>query len=234
MAKIRIVSLAGLDVLQIDSGVRRQIERETADTVAKTVAKRLEAIAQGHHNNLINEMRLKLRGLGMPVNTFLGGSKSLSVGTVSGKLLNIKTDYWKPLTKRYQNRAPVNLTFWRKESRLVGAFSTMMRGLGPVRAQELKAKRNHHKGRVNTVTVLKFPLLNFPFERGVSLPFLTGSERISMVDPSQPINRKGLGRARFAEQNDTFPDRERPFMRRMSAFLGKAMRKDITSKLRKL
>jgi hypothetical protein len=236
MAKFRVQGTPRLPILEVKQAVSATLAENNSDQAVRLVIGNMKPIVRDHYNNAVQQVAFKLRGLGIPAGVTSSGPRMISYGKVGGGVGMFRTKPWKALTDKYRRKhynindggaIPASYKFWIKTGALRDAVNVMVKRTYRVYLEEKRSKRNHHKNRINTTVVLTMDTLPFPFERAVSLPFILGSDFVAMKDMSQPVTRGGLGRARFAEQN-------RPFLRKMSAFLGKQMRADITKKLRKL
>ena len=87
---------------------------------------------------------------------------------------------------------------------------------------------------MNLQFLLNFPNLPHPFNLAVNQPFVMGEPHVPLRDLTQSLDRRGIGRARFPEDDRARPDASRPFLRKMSAALGTYMRSEIASKLRNI
>ena len=74
---------------------------------------------------------------------------------------------------------------------------------------------------------MQFKELPAPFETLITHAFAQAKEKVPMQGREFFTGRKGLARARWAEDRKV----GRPFIRRVSAYLGKQMRKDVIKKL---
>jgi len=243
LEKVTVITPEGLmeGLLRFKGGLPREVINIAGNEGSRLVGSILQKQTTMHYENLIKEVGRKLKGSGMPSATASGG-QTISFGTIGGKVGTIRTVPWKPLTEPYRKRRPKSFKMWRKEGRLFGAYNTFIAGRGSVAVQEETTKRNHHKNKVNLQFLLQFSPMPFPFNKAVSQPFvrteeffsLEGVEFHAMQDMTQPIDRLGLGRARFPEYDTARPNASRPFLRRMSMKLGQEMHKDILRKLRKI
>jgi hypothetical protein len=241
MAKFSVVRLDDLQgMLRLKAGLPKEVVRQVGDVIGPGIAEKVEKIANAHYENLFREIGFKLKGLGMPLAT-TSGTHRLSFGVVGGNVKAITTSAWPALTDPYRKRKVKSLTFWRKQGDLDRAYQAQVRKNAKVEVHEEKAKRNHHKNRVNIQLLMKFSKVPFPFDTAVSEPFIEMNRRFPPGDiftiqlpgrfkPS--YNRSSLARAQFPEYNQNAVSR--PFLRRMAAFLGKDMRRDMVVKLRKL
>ena len=220
--------------LKMAQSISRQAVGAGADEAVKLVKRKMAPMVGHHYKHLLKEVGKKLQGVGMPTSVETGGAHRIGFGLVGGGHGGIMTDYWHPLTPKYRKRTKISTKFWRKNSKLYPAYVRSVRGSQKVTIVEHTARRNHHKDRINTVLGLEFSVPKFPFATAVTYPFATLIADDDIADMTEAITRKGLGRARFAEQNDGRPRGERAFLRKMSAALGLAMRKDIRKKLRKI
>jgi hypothetical protein len=243
----KFTNLSGIpDIIEFKGGVPREVVEATSDTAVDLVLKKVRPIANEHYQNAIREVGRKLNGLGMPQNLHSSGSRSLSIGTAGGDISTIRTKPWKRLDWRkekdsgeagvYELRPPLSLWFWQKHGMegaagsLSEAYNKEVVGKGVVRVTEKKATRNHHKGRINTRVFFEFKPLPAPFETMITHAFAQAEEKVPMQGREFFSSRKGLARARWAEDRKV----GRPFIRRVSAYLGKSMRTDVIEKLRKL
>lgn len=244
MAKFSVVRVPNLGaLLKVDSGISKEAAEAVGDAASLPVMEVVRQTAHTHYSNMIAEIGRKLGGSGMPLPT-AGGSRTLSFGLPSGAVTRITTESWAPLTEKYRRRAPKSFKFWHKEGRLYGAYQTQVRGTGDVDIQELKARRNHHKGRVNVSYLLQFSELPFPFNNAIAKPFMAQVRGVGIRDYTQPTDyegnvtgialRSGLGRAIFPESSPKGSRMRRPFLRQAASAMGRFVRKDISSKLRKI
>ena len=77
---------------------------------------------------------------------------------------------------------------------------------------------------------MEFKPLPAPFETLITHAFAQAQEKVPMQAREFFKRPVGLERARWAEDRQV----GRPFIRRVSAYLGKSMRADVIEKLRKL
>jgi hypothetical protein len=233
----KFTNLSGIpDIIEFKAGVPREVVEATSDTAVDLVLKKVRPIATAHYQNAIREVGRKLNGLGMPQNVTSGGARSLGIGTAGGDISTIRTKPWKALNEKYEARPPLSLWFWQKygmegaANSLSEAYNKEVAGKGVVRVTEAKATRNHHKGRINTRVFFEFKPLPAPFETMITHAFAQAEENVPMDARSLFKRPRGLARARWAEDRKV----GRPFIRRVSAYLGKSMRTDVIEKLRKL
>ena len=238
MAKVTNISLKPA-LLLLTGSVSREITEQVSDQVVEVARKSMEPIVQAHYTNVVKEVGRKLNGLGMAQNVQSAGARQLGFGTVNGGLGKIITKNWKELRKRYAGRTPNSLWFWQKTgmeanpNSLIVAYKRDVMGKEVAQVQAApKAARNHHKGRINVRMILGFNALPQPFESAITQAFSGANEQVSLGPRSLYTGRKGLSRARWAEEDKAA--RSRPFIRRMSAALGKDMYKDLAKKLRNL
>ena len=242
MAKFSLVGQIP-DLIEFKGSVPREIVEATSDTAVNLVLSKIRPIATKHYQNAIREVGRKLNGLGMPQNIHSSGTRTLSIGTAGGDIVKVTTKPWRRLDynhdkeRRYELRPPLSLWFWQKYGMenesfsLSNAYNREVIGKGVVRVLEGgKAKRNHHKGRINTVVSLEFKPLPKPFETMITHAFAQVNEKVPMESRSLSSSRKGLHRARWAEDRII----GRPFIKRVSAQLGSLMRKEVIQKLRNL
>lgn len=248
MAKVRVLGTPKLPILEIKQAVNADLAKNNSEEAVRLVMSKMQPIAQEHFNNAVRQVALKLRGLGIPAGVTSDGPRTISYGKVGGGTGVFKTKPWKALTEKYRRRhynkseggwVPASYKFWIKTGTLSNAVNAMARQTFKVRMEEQKSKRNHHKNRINTTVRMGVDPLPFPFERAITVPFILTSDVVTMKDLSEPVNRNGLGRARFAEQGKTTAaviggTSGRPFLRKLSSYLGRQMRTDLTKKLRKL
>lgn len=218
--------------LEVKQAVRADLAEFSSDVAVKMVMNVSRPIIKEHYANAIKQVALKLRGNGMPASVQDSGIKSITIGKADGGTTTFKTKRWQALGDRYRRKEIKSTKFWHKQDILSPAFDSVAEKDYEVLLLEDKSTRNHHKNRINTTFIISLEALPFPFERGVTLPFLRGIPADTMRDDSETIDRDGLGRARFAEQARR--GKGRPFLRKMSAYLGIQMRSAITKKLRKL
>jgi len=236
----KFTNLSGTpNIIEFKTGVPKEVVEATSDTAVDYVMKKVRPIVNDHYQNAIREVGRKLNGLGMPQNVTSGGSRTLSIGNADGSIGTVTTVDWKrldhahPEKRRYELRPPLSLWFWQKfgmenhEDSLSKAYSEQVAGKGVVRVTEAKATRNHHKGRINTRMFMQFKELPAPFETLITHAFAQAQEKVPMQGREFFTGRKGLARARWAEDRKV----GRPFIRRVSAYLGKQMRKDVIKKL---
>ena len=76
---------------------------------------------------------------------------------------------------------------------------------------------------------LWFQQLPAPFDSLITQAFASGDRNVDLPDHGGFVDRLGLSRARWAED-----PKARPFIRQLSAALGKDMFKDLPKKLRAL
>jgi len=205
-------------LFQIDKGMSRQL----GDQAVPLVRKRIEEKAQAEYTNLMTNLRMKLAPFGMAGGTGQSGVQRLSFFRTLGGQGQITTNKWKKLNDKYRKREPRSFRFWHKEGKLFNAWTRMRRPT--VVVQEVKAARNHHKGRINTRFLLKFGRLPPALTRLRILDsFINASEAQYTTNAFvRGGARQGLGRALFPER-----DGDRPWMRRMAAALGKDLRKNL-------
>jgi hypothetical protein len=218
MAKITDIRLDRFrqPLFQID----KSMARELGDTAVPLARKRVEEKAQAEYTNLMTNLRMKLAPGGMAGGISSSGSRRLSFfRTLSGEG-HIVTQSWKKLDEKYRKREPASFRFWYKEGKLFGAWARMRRPT--VVVQELKASRNHHKGRINTRFQLRFGRLPPVLTRMKILDSFIKASEASYTYQGRAGARQGLGRALFPER-----DGDRPWMRRMAAALGKDLRKNL-------
>jgi len=218
--------------LEVKQAIRADLAKNNSDLAVKIVMQAAQPLVEQHYNNAIKQVALKLRGNGMPASVKSAGSKSLTVGKADGGTFRFKTKRWAALGDRYRKKEIKSTKFWHKQDILSPAFDSVAQDHFRAQLLESKSTRNHHKNRINTTFTIILESLPFPFEKGVSLPFIRGESADTMRDDAEYIERDGLGRARFAEQSGY--KKGRPFLRRMSAMLGKQMRTALTKKLRNL
>ena len=236
MAKLSLVTLTG--DLRLVQGISRELVESVSDEAIDLVRAEAEPIVQEHYDNVIRQVGLLFKGPGLPGAVEHGGVRQISFGTVGGGVRTIRTKRWEALGEQYRKgnkkkNIRRSFQFWRKNHILSGAYQLeIARHEWPIRVLEQVSKRSHHKDRINTTMDFRFPPLPFPFTAGISLPFVRRSEMGTMNYPNEAIDREGLGRARFPEQNLGKPKGHRPFLRRMAVLLGKEMHKDLAKKLR--
>jgi hypothetical protein len=234
MARFKVVNMKPV-LLEIKQSVRADLAEYSSDVAVKFTMNLVRPLVKSHYANAIKQVRLHLRGLGIPAGVTSGGIRTITYGKADGDVGRFQTKTWPALSESYRKAhrvdgkaAPTSYKFWRKTRLLSRTFDADTRREYGVSVTENKSTRNHHKNRINTTVIVAIEPLPFPFERAVSVPFLNRlGDAIPVKDLSQPIDRLGLGRARFAET-------QRPFLRRMSSALGKEMLSDIAKKLRKL
>jgi len=239
MARFKIVNMKPV-LLEIKQSVRADLAEHSSDVAVRFTMNLVRPLVKSHYANAIKQVRQHLRGLGIPAGVTSGGVRTITYGKADGGVGRFQTKVWPALSESYRKahkakdergqsvRVPASYKFWVKQRILSRTFDADTRRDYGVSVTENKATRNHHKNRINTTVIVAIESLPFPFERAVSVPFLNRlGDAIPMKDLSQPIDRLGLGRAKFAET-------QRPFLRRMSSALGKEMLSDITKKLRKL
>jgi len=242
----KFTSLGKLNLIEFKGSVPREVVEATSDTAVNLVLSKVRPLATAHYQNAVAEIGRKLNGLGMAQNVRSSGPRSLSMGTASGDVDKILTVPWKRLDwnrkkdatyQSYESRPPLSLWFWQKRGMeslpgsLSPAYQQKVAGRAVVRVLEYgKAKRNHHKGRINTRISFEFKSLAAPFASMITNAFAQANEKVPLDSRSLSSSRKGLHRARWAEDRTV----GRPFIRRMSAHLGVLMRKDVIEKLRNL
>ena len=241
MAKFEVVRLPDIqDLLRLRAGLPKELVVAVGDQVSSSVTEKVKNIANAHYNNLFREIGFKLRGLGMPLGTS-SGVRRLSVGLPGGKTVGVTTVSWPALTDRYRKQEKKSITFWRKQEALDEAYRVQVRKNAKVEVQEEKAKRNHHKGRINVQLLMQFSEVPFPFDVAIVLPFINMMKEYPPGDifttqiPGilKPVyNRSSLAEAQFPEFNQNAVSR--PFLRRVAGVLGKNLRRDVVVKLRKL
>jgi hypothetical protein len=243
MAKVTLIKTDFGNLLNLKGSVPKDIVKAVSDDVVEVVRKRMHPIVQAHYDNVITEVGRKLNGLGMPLKVeppvksgLAKASRStytLNYGKANGGIGRFKTGPWAALKYKYANHQPVSLWFWQKrglddwEASLSKDYAREIKGKGVVDVRAAnKASRNHHKGRINVNMLIGFSPLYGPFESLITQPFAT-------LLPGSPDSggaygdRLGVSRAYYAEKN-------RPFIKRLSATLGKEMRIDLAKKLLKL
>lgn len=232
MARFKVVGPVSLPILEIRQSVTADVVKRNSGAAVQLAMNTMRPVAQDHYDNVVKQVSLKLRGIGIPAGVTSSASRTISYGNPDGSVSTFKTRTWPALSEKYRKRKPTNYKFWKKTGILSHAFDTFAKGPFKLSLTEQKSTRNHHKNRVNTTINLIAEPLPFPFENGVTKPFIRASDFGPMTDLSQDIDRDGLGRARFAEQSGK--GKARPFIRKLSAALGKRMRTDLSKKLRKL
>ena len=238
MARVTVTSLKPA-LLSLFGSVSKEMVEAVSDPAVAVARRAMEPIVQNHYDNVVNEIGRKLRGLGMPQNVDGAGVHRLGYGTANGGLGQIVTQHWDALRKRYAGRSPNSLWFWQKQGlnadpmSLSYAYTSKIKGKQKASVwAEHKSKRNHHKGRINVTMTLWFQQLPPPFDSAITKAFAGATEDVGMAPPTGGAGRKQLERARWAEVEGGY--RNRPFIRRMSAAMGKEMHKDLAKKLRNL
>ena len=241
MTRIYIPKKGSTEAL-IDRKSRRKMLADTAKQkcpeINKEFRRKNRDIATEHYRNAVQQIRLVLSGrLAPPVRTAAGNLDSrpakpytISIAGARGKSRHrIVTVPWKALSQKYAQSEPANITFWHKYDvlfRLFRAFGLPKAKVHPQKVQYYdgpggtaragRSRTGKEQFVCRSLSKLELQRLPYPFSKTVSDSFLTASEISAVSEPPSGFDRSGPMRG-------FYPERNRPFIARTAATLGRAM-----------
>lgn len=176
--------------------------------------------ANAHWRNL-SEQILSLLGDTGVSDIHSGGSRKISFSTVAGRRITIKTNNWKRLNRKYARRKPVSRVFWKKTGRLSRAVANSLGRTSGVKVGNVRSRRvGQHQ--VKVTASIRYPGISDPLASFIRAPFITGVE-----NSGNTFATKGFTGNRDTIWRVIFPESQRPFIKRVSARLGKEQRKAL-------